>query len=1229
MKAPADLKTQLEDVLSDIDIIPVSTANEMKWSNKYQATWKDIKSMYLRAKEADPNFLPSKEIEDIISRLDDRKISDMDVDELQKLYKAALGLRTEFYNRNNVLMDDKHRLFSDVYEDAKKEIGNAKGKDSNNKLNYFINYEQLTPMNVLSRMGGWNTNGAWQSMAKQLEEGEVKAKKYFTDGKKYLSEFMKDNDEWFRKADGQGKDGIWYEYEVPQLLELKMGDKPIFGDTIKVYMTPMQKVHMYLESKNYDNLRHMAGGRTFADKELYSKGERTEAFAHGRTIKLAPESVKKIVSDLTEEERELADLLEKFYNDISSKEINKVSNVLVGYDKAVNKNYAPIFTNKSYTNSEFGKFDVTAEGVGNLKARQVSANPSLNISAIDAFDKHIDQTSRYIGYAIPVRNWNTLMNWRGKSDSMKSVIEAKWGKKGLAYIDDIVNTLQAGKMADRSVIDKMMSGLLSKYVTATFGFNPGIVFKQAASYPQAASVLGWKNVPAPGRRFGVDTELIYKYTPELDYRTLGYATPETAVLKENPNKLSTNKAMRFTFGGDAIIAMDAATVKRLWPWAENYVRRNYPGLEMGTQEQIDNGESPFYKKVAEVFNEAVHNTQPMYDVMHRPTIMQHSGFTRAFTMFKTVPLSQQNINRQALGELAAAKQKAKEAKTDYEKAEAEKEHKKAANKAASTVTATIASIAMLEAIEFLNQLWKNGAKKYRDENGKFTFGSVTKRALLGSASDVAGMMIGGNEVVEVLENIFLGEKWYGIDMPGGTQLNEFIEAITSAADTIEKIINDGADVIQNGGDLGEYFHAHGREYAGALKEIIENAATYIPGFPILNMEKYILGTIQHISPELYTEVNDFFKTPTKTGLKGLDADQTQRMITDIFDNRGIEISENSAKALAGLYADGLMDAIPTNIPNSFSADGEDINLSAYQQQKYGNTWSKIISNSLDKLINSSEFSKSDKAKQEKMISKLYKYAQEKAKEAVSEYTSDEARKVDEAIKSGASIVEYAAWSGIISDDDMKQSDKIALLQKQRYSDKAKAALFGSMVGTDLKTDKGEPTKFAKFKEAVSSGLSVNDSLTLYDEDMLDKYLKLIDEDYDTETAFNAALIIRDASEDIDKYKAIYESDADLEDAGAALRIVLNKYSYKADVAEDYDIDAKEFSEMKITLPKYDADGNGSYKQAEVKATLDSMNLTNDERAALWQIQSGSTSAKNNPYNKSIGQAVINALKASK
>ena len=45
---------------------------------------------------------------------------------------------------------------------------------------------------------------------------------------------------------------------------------------------------MYLESKNYDNLRHMAGGRTFANKKLYSRGKRTEAFAQGVTVKLAP-----------------------------------------------------------------------------------------------------------------------------------------------------------------------------------------------------------------------------------------------------------------------------------------------------------------------------------------------------------------------------------------------------------------------------------------------------------------------------------------------------------------------------------------------------------------------------------------------------------------------------------------------------------------------------------------------------------------------------------------------------------------------------------------------------------------------------------------------------------------------------------------------------------------------------------------------------------------------------
>lgn len=113
-----------------------------------------------------------------------------------------------------------------------------------------------------------------------------------------LDPWLEEHKDWVSKADGQGKDAIWYELEVPELVELHNGDKPIFGGTFTVYMTPMQKIQLYLESKNFDNLSHMVGGRSFVNKALYSKGKKDEAFGKlQNTIRLAPETVKKIVSD--------------------------------------------------------------------------------------------------------------------------------------------------------------------------------------------------------------------------------------------------------------------------------------------------------------------------------------------------------------------------------------------------------------------------------------------------------------------------------------------------------------------------------------------------------------------------------------------------------------------------------------------------------------------------------------------------------------------------------------------------------------------------------------------------------------------------------------------------------------------------------------------------------------------------------------------------------------------
>jgi hypothetical protein len=971
-RAPEELREQFDEVLSDIDLYAVGTANEMQWSGKYNATWRDLAQMYQDAKANDPNFLPSKELERIVTRLDARKIGDMDLDALGKLYQAAVELRTEFANRNRVLGDAEERIFEDVYADSVREINSAAGGYTGKLSDRFMNMEQLSTMNVLERMAGWNPNSTWYGMAKQLEKGERDAQSYQVAAAQILQDFMQKNREWVMRSDGQGKDAIWYEIKVPELLELGMGDKPIFGKTVTVYMTPAQKVHMYLESRNYDNLRHMAGGRTFANRELYSKGKRQEAFAQGTTIKLAPETVKAIVSDLTVEEKALADVLDRYYNGYAKSEINRVSNTLYGYDKAMGKNYAPIFTNSSFTKSEPGIYDATAEGVGNLKTRQVSKNPTYNIGAYDAFERNVSQTSRFVGMAIPARNWKTLLNWRGSTTSMKTVIDGKWGEVTEKYIMDQLTKLEAGGSSEQDFVTTAADKIFSNYIAATFGFNPSIVLKQAGSIPLAAAYLGAENTPSPKQIAQIDRTLISKYTKMLDYRLMGYATPETKQLKDHPTKLQNNKVLNFTFGGGAITAMDGWAASTLWPWAENAVRRENPELEIGTQEQIDAGQSPFYQKVAERFNDAVARSQSTSDEMHQGRLRKSkNALAKALTMFRSDSAQVYNTVRQAIGEAQY-----------YKRSGASAEVQRRANRRAGQAFVSAAGgYIWSTAVTFLMALLKHRDKKYRDDDGNLTALSVLKGMGEDLLSSIAGAAsIGGEEVVELIGGTLSGERFYDIfNSQSAEQLNKVLELIDTHGKNINKFVMDGADLIKNKGDLTLYLKRNGNDMLGDIRNLAKEIATYGFSLPANNLETYILGTVKTVSPALGTAYDDAMQTANRNLLKGLTGDALRMRVQHVFQVRDVDVSSEAVQAVARLYEAGYTNAAPADTPSSLNIHDEKRELKAYQKQTYDMVWSEAVRNSLNELVQSDAFQSAGDDQQAKMLAKLYEYAAEQAK----------------------------------------------------------------------------------------------------------------------------------------------------------------------------------------------------------------------------------------------------------
>ena len=1175
-RAPEELQGTWDEVLGDLDIYAVSAANEMRYSKKYDATWKDLAEMYKDAQANDPNFLPSKELEKIVHRLDNKKIADMDLNALQDLYKAAVGLRTEFYNRNNVINDDMNRLFAEVYTDSKKELdfgAQTKAGEAarqGKKLDSLFNQEQLSPMNVMQRMAGWNPNSAWYSMAKQLEKGERDIRDYTVSATKQLREFLTEHEDWAKKADGQGDDGIWYEVKIPQLIgALEVGKPPKFGDTITVWMTPTQKVHMYLESKSTENLRHMEGGRTFADKTLYSQGKRREAFAQGKTVRMAPETVKAIVGSLTPEEQELAQALEQYYNVFAKKEINRVSNILYGYDKAVSKNYTPIYTNSNYTKSELGVYDATAEGVGNLKSRQFSKNPSYNIGAFDAFERHVEQTARFVGMAIPARNWQTLLNWRERENSMSDIITHDWGDESLKYIQDLVQTLQGGTASTRDSVSMGAEKVFSNYIGAVFGANPSIVFKQLGSIPLAGAWLDFKNFPSPGQVKRIDRSLIEKYTQELDWRTLGYSTPETKQLKENPNWTQTNKFTNFIFGGGAITAMDGWAASVLWPWAENKVRAEFPELETGSQEQIDSGSSPFYQKVAEVFNEAVARSQSTSDEMHQGALRKSKNpVTRAFTMFKSDSSQTYNALRQRAGE------------AEYYKRIGDTEnYNKAKRGLGVAFLAAVGGYIWAQGIEFLMNLWKRKGKAYRDEDGNLTAGSVAKEMALGLVGDLAGIVTYGEELADVIGNIITGDKWYGIDTPGLEQLSDVVETIVEQGQNGLDVLKDAADVVKNGGSLGEYLHRHSGDIVGGIKDLAAAAATYLPGISVNNLEAYLLGTVRWASPELAAAYDDALATANKNQMKGLRGAELERKISDTMHNRRVETDETTNETLASLYESGFTKAVPSDTPGSISVDGEDRKLSAYQKQVYDKTWSGTVGSRLQELIASDVFQAADDETQEKMLSGLYEYAGEKAKAAV------------------------------FDDYEVKTSTQ-------------------------------------KADDVLATGAEMADYLELKLAGAVDKYLDAIDGGLDAQSAKDVALGMAELTpdegkktvSDVQKWRAAIDAvDGTSAQRDALLAVMKDSTKQKYEIADSYGIEARTWVQLKEILPQFDEDGNGSYKGEEIENAIDALNghsgimlpggdgpqqLTNEMRAVLWQLFTGSKSAKNNPYSERVGSQVI-------
>lgn len=180
--------------------------------------------------------------------------------------------------------------------------------------------------------------------------------------------------------------------------------------------------------------------------------------------------------------------------------------------------------------------------------------------------------------------------------------------------------------------------------------------------------------------------------------------------------------------------------------------------------------------------------------------------------------------------------------------------------------------------------------------------------------------------------------------------------------------------------------------------------------------------------------------------------------------------------------------------------------------------------------------------------------------------------------------------------------------------------------------------------------AVNDSFKYYSQipATAANYNSFADAGLSDETAYKLAKAINDLEpqdgadtvSSTQKWRAVVDTVKNTNDQLAALAQVMSESEYrKVSAGRAHGVGPSSYVAFKESLPKFDADGNGTFKQAEIKAAIDAMGekygtvlpggskLTIAQQAVLWQLANKSWKPKNNPYSVAIGQKVYNELNA--
>lgn len=842
--------------LAEANLTKRGVLNVQKLMDAYQQTFAD-KATIEEALRENPGYDPRgkylakelydeslyKMMEGLKEILNGKTLSQLDNYELRALMMTVRGVLHTVYDANKTTIKGESRATyqqADTMDRQLREAKNVFGRKRNvltKGMNQYV-IEQLGLRRIAKIYSSSNEDAVFVRLVDDLNDGAIEKERIALALRKMFdpvtTKYAKDMKTWY------GKNAEWID------TGLKKDGKPVL-------ITKGMRVSLAMHILNEQNLRNLEEkGVTIPNREEYRKGEYNQAYkvGHGMTVRMTKAQAQQIVSQMTEAEKAYFEVAKELFHKRAGYYINRTSLKLLGYAKAIVENYFPIQVDDAYKLVEYDAIAKNAgvEHPGFLETRKGTTSVMYLNDITAVVNRQIDGVAKYAGLAIPMRNWNAVMNqrlyhedengnWIADKGRVHDTLENEMGYTATKYntengsqrlanvefVDQFIKDLAGHTQLsanDKGFGGSLATKLTSNYVKAVLLLNARVALSQAASLPTAAAEIPWQyiakafkgHIEGHMNHARID-ELIDQYTPIFAMRRAGTQNEIADLMKRRGLSDKAEQKLPWLLGW--ITTMDTLTTRRLWYACEQWTAK---------ETKIPIGSDAFYKEVAKRYERVIQNTQPNFTVLQRsPALRSQSPLTRIVTMFGTQRMQNGGIFMENAFEFAQAQ--GKEAKI------------KALRKMGRSMSALVTAAIMLGLERTLVAMARGRVKPLQDDDKEVTAKSVDKYLRDDIISSLSGSFMFGSEIYDLvsgkLGNIFNGDAGYD---------SNYALPVTEALEAIVKFVKEEDWNFFNYMQ-GEHTDEERWNKTKSFVNKLMTVTSYLTGLPLQNASKTILNGI--------------------------------------------------------------------------------------------------------------------------------------------------------------------------------------------------------------------------------------------------------------------------------------------------------------------------------------------------------------------------------------------------